>query len=167
MAIKLVLVESQRIIREALQCLIQATGDVIVVGMASRPQEILDVVDAHQPDVVLLTLDGRCAHDVALLKELPAVSERARTLVLAPDADAGLQARAIQLGAMGVVLKTESAHLLMKAVQKIHEGQLWLEREKTADVVKRLLTIVMSGLNAVPESEADVPPKLRSPVTAH
>ena len=140
MAIKLVLVESQSLIREALQSLLQATGDVIVVGGAGRAQELLDVVEAHQPDVVLLALDGRGERDAALLRELPALSARARTLVLAPDVDASLEARAIQLGAMGVVLKSQSAQLLMKAVQKIHEGQLWLGREHTADIVDRLLT---------------------------
>jgi DNA-binding NarL/FixJ family response regulator len=154
MAIKLVLVESQRLIREALQSLLQATGDVVVVGGASRPQEILDVVEAHHPDVVLLALDGRGERDAALLRELPALSARARTLVLAPDVDASVETRAIQLGAMGVVMKSQSAQLLMKAVQKIHEGQLWLRRELTADIVNRLLTNAASVL----------PPSLRSRV---
>jgi DNA-binding NarL/FixJ family response regulator len=151
MAIRLVLVESQRLIREALQSLLQSTGDVIVVGGASRPQELLDALDAHQPDVVLLVLDGRADRDIAVLQELPAVSARARTLVLAPEADAAFQADAIRLGAMGVVLKTQSAHLLMKAVQKIHEGELWLEREKSADVVNRLLKMVGSPVFRFPD----------------
>jgi DNA-binding NarL/FixJ family response regulator len=137
-AIKLVLVESQRLIREALQSLLQATGNILVVGEASGPQELLDVVDAHQPDVVLLSIDGWNERDVALLQELPRLSERVRTLVVMSETDPTLHARAIQLGALGIVLKTQSGQLLMKAVQKVHAGELWLDRAQTADVVNRL-----------------------------
>jgi DNA-binding NarL/FixJ family response regulator len=58
--------------------------------------------------------------------------------VVTSDVDPNLHARAIQLGAMGIVLKTQAAQSLVKAVQKVHAGELWLDRGQTADLVNRL-----------------------------
>jgi DNA-binding NarL/FixJ family response regulator len=69
-AIKVVLVESQRLVREALQCLLQATGEIVVVGEAAAAQDLFETIEAHRPDVALLSLDARGDRDSGLLQEL-------------------------------------------------------------------------------------------------
>ena len=138
MEIRVVIVEPQRLIREALHGLLKATPDMIVVGEASGASQLLKVVDAQRPDVVLITLDGWGEREVALLQQLPNVTERARTLVLTSDVDVTLHARVIELGAVGVVLKTQSAQVLVKAVRKVHAGELWLDRAEAATIINRL-----------------------------
>ena len=56
--IRLVLVEPQRLIREALQALLEKTHGIAIVGDAGAAEEAREVVDAHHPDVVLLVMDG-------------------------------------------------------------------------------------------------------------
>jgi two-component system, NarL family, nitrate/nitrite response regulator NarL len=146
--IRLVLVEPLRLIRDALQALLKATGDVVVVGEATGASDLMKVIDAHHPDVVLITLDAGGERELALLQQLPKVAERARTLVLTSDVDVDLHARVIELGAMGVVLKTHSAQQLLKAVQKIHAGELWLDRAEAATIVNRL---TRKGVDTDPE----------------
>ena len=136
--IRLVLVEPQRLIREALQALLDKTHGISIVGDAGAAQEAREIVDAHHPDVVLLAMDGWGEREVTLRDALPWLSERTRTLVVTSDIDPNLHARAIQLGAMGIVLKTQSAQSLVKAVQKVHAGELWLDRAQTASLVNRL-----------------------------
>ena len=136
--IRLVLVEPQRLIREALQALLEKTHGISIVGDAGAAQEAREIVDAHHPDVVLLAMDGWGEREVTLRDALPWLSERTRTLVVTADIDPNLHARAIQLGAMGIVLKTQSAQSLVKAVQKVHAGELWLDRAQTASLVNRL-----------------------------
>jgi two-component system nitrate/nitrite response regulator NarL len=163
-AIKLVLVESQRLVREAFQYLLQAKGNIVVVGEAGSPQEFFDAVEAHQPDVALVSIDASNERDMALLRELPEVAERVRTLVLFSDVDPSLQARAIQLGALGIVPKSYSGQLLIKAVEKVHAGELWLDRAQTADVVNRLTN---KGIENDPDSPkiASLTPRERQIVT--
>jgi two-component system, NarL family, nitrate/nitrite response regulator NarL len=136
--IRLVLVEPERLIREALQALLEKTNGISVVGDAGAVEELLGIVEDHHPDVVLLAMDGWGEREVTLLEALPWLSERTRTLVVTSDVDPNLHARAIQLGAMGIVLKTQPARSLVKAVQKVHAGELWLDRAQTADLVNRL-----------------------------
>jgi two-component system, NarL family, nitrate/nitrite response regulator NarL len=133
--IRLVLAESQRLIREAFRALLEKTDGIAVVGDAEAVEELIEVVETQHPDVVLLAMDRWNEREIGLLERL---SERTRTLVVTADVDPNLHARAIQMGAMGIVLKTQPAHILVKAVQKVHAGELWLDRAQTADLVNRL-----------------------------
>jgi len=97
----------------------------------------LPAVKAHRPDVVLLRFDaGDCS--LSLMPELPRVTEVSRTLVLTSVNDAALHARAIELGAAGVLSSDQPGDVLVKAIKKVHAGELWLDRAGTAGVVKRL-----------------------------
>jgi two-component system, NarL family, nitrate/nitrite response regulator NarL len=147
--IKLVLMERQRLIRDALRLVLQS-ADILVVGEASDATELLTVVAAQQPDVVLVAFDGAAERDLALLQGLPNIAEQARTLVLTDEVDTALHARAIELGAMGLVLKSHPAELLVKAVQKVNSGEIWLDRAQTAIVVTRL---TRKRIDEDPESE--------------
>jgi DNA-binding NarL/FixJ family response regulator len=135
--ITLAILDPQRLIREALHALLKGAG-VSVLGEATSPGQLRDVIDAQHPDVVLITLDGWGEHEPELLQELSKLTERARTLVLTAETDVTLHARVIELGAMGVVLKTESAHGLVKAVRKVQAGELWLNRSEAAAIINRL-----------------------------
>jgi two-component system, NarL family, nitrate/nitrite response regulator NarL len=55
----------------------------------------------------------------------------ARVLILGDDKARPAYEAAILRGACGVVDKTESAETLIKAIRKVHEGQLWLDRSTT------------------------------------
>jgi DNA-binding NarL/FixJ family response regulator len=136
--IRLVLVEPQRLIRDALRVLLEQTPGLTVVGEADSAEKLLQLVENRRPDVVLLVMSGWGEHEITLFEALPGLSERTRALVITADLDPNLHARAIQLGAMGSVLKTQTAQTLVKAVQKVHAGELWLDRSQTADLVNRL-----------------------------
>jgi two-component system nitrate/nitrite response regulator NarL len=138
LCIKVLIVEPLVLLRDALTCLLQSVDGMVVVGQADGASGLMPVVDATQPDVVLLAIDGTGDVGSALLEELPRLTERAPVVVLSADPDPGLHARAIELGAFGLVMKTQSAQVLVKAIQKVHAGELWLDRAHMARVVKCL-----------------------------
>ena len=148
--IKLVIVESQRLIREAVHALLENNNSGIeVVGDAGNADELSGIVESRHADVVLLSMDGWGEREVALLEQLPLLAERARVLIMTAEGDPNLHARAVELGATGIVLKTAPAQTLVKAVQKIHGGELWLDRAQTADLISRL---TRKGTERDPES---------------
>ena len=53
--------------------------------------------------------------------------------------DSELQLRAVRMGAMGIVLKTEPASNMVKAIRKVHSGEVWLRRSMLAAVVTGIL----------------------------
>lgn len=97
-----------------------------VVGSASTPEQALALSHRHAPDLVLLDLDLGGASGLDVLPQL--VQGGARVLVLTGERSQDTLDRAVQLGARGVLRKDAEADTLLKAVAKVHEGELWLDR---------------------------------------
>ncbi len=62
-----------------------------------------------------------------------------RVLVFAMSTDPALALRAMEIGASGVVSKSSSGELLVRAIQKVHAGELWLDRLQTAKVLSHAM----------------------------
>jgi len=86
------LVEEHLLLREAMRSLLQAGGDIVVVGEASGGDDVLEMIDANKPNLVLLMMEGGGDRDVALLDRLPEISDRAHALVVTGDRDQALHA---------------------------------------------------------------------------
>jgi DNA-binding NarL/FixJ family response regulator len=54
---------------------------------------------------------------------------------LTPLSDSQYQVQAVQNGAMGVVLSQKSPDVLYKAIEKVYEGEVWLDRNLMARVL--------------------------------
>jgi DNA-binding NarL/FixJ family response regulator len=103
--------------------------ELAVVAVATECKRAVEIAAAANPDVVVL--------DVALAmeKEGDVVSDltngrETRVLILSGSRD-GKHELAILRGACGVVHKDDSPEVLVKAIKKVHEGQLWLDRATT------------------------------------
>src|SRR5262249_55445781 len=49
--------------------------------------------------------------------------------------DSEIHLKAVRLGAMGIVMKTDPSNLLFKAIRKVHSGEAWLNRSIMAAVI--------------------------------
>lgn len=101
-----------------------------VVGQATDRAAAFALARTARPDVILLDLDldGDCSLD--FLPDLRRESD-ARVLILTGLRDTSLHDRAVLAGARGVLHKTAPVELLLKAIEKVHAGQLWLDRDAT------------------------------------
>ena len=136
--IGVLLAESQPLIRDALRALLAGMERIDVVGDVGVATDILTMVGLRRPDVVVLAIDGSDVSGFGFLQELPRIAECARVVVLTSEAQVALHARAVELGAMGVVTKNQVGQVLAKAIEKVHAGEIWLDRTQTATVVNRL-----------------------------
>lgn len=67
-----------------------------------------------------------------------AVACRARILMLAEASDPDSTVRLVKAGARGVVLSGEQPATIRKAVRKVRQGELWLDRRTTGHVLEVL-----------------------------
>jgi len=96
-----------------------------VLSVASFVPESLALLERHPPDVIVLDLDGvEGAEDLAELQ----AHARAKVLVLTTSNDRALLDRVVMTGVRGVVKKSEPPQILLKAIEKVHEGELWIDR---------------------------------------
>lgn len=125
---RVLIVDDHAIVRAGLRMLIDSQPSMTVVEMAGNPADALAFAARESPEIILLDLD-LAGHDaVDLIPELRAVAKRARILVLTALKDLQAHRRAMRLGAMGVVLKDQAAETLIKAIEKVHSGEVWIDR---------------------------------------
>jgi two-component system nitrate/nitrite response regulator NarL len=120
-----------------------------VVGTASNCEEAVIKINQLCPDVVLLDLDLDGKNALDILPALHANSE-ARVLIFTGERDPIKLDLAISRGARGILRKDVSADQVIKAIEKIAEGEIWLDRE----ALGRALSKAMSH-RAFPNSDPE------------
>src|SRR5688572_24486485 len=130
------LIDNHLMVRAGLRLLLEASG-LLVSGEASTCEEAAVAIAAQQPDIILIDLD-LAKGSFACFADLMSVSPESRIIALADQNRIHDRSTAIELGAFGLLWKHEPADTLTKAIRKVHEGELWLDRITTADVVRRV-----------------------------
>lgn len=154
-SIRVLLVDDQRTVLRGLELLVEsARPAMVVVGTASNAADACEVCTHVSPDVALVDLDLGASRGSDLIPELTRLGVRA-VLVLTGLSDIHAHRDAILAGARGVVNKEASPDVLLKAIAKVHAGELWLDRVSVQKV--------LSALNArslVAQSAARLDPRL-------
>jgi len=106
-----------------------------LVGSAGSAAEACARAAEMRPDVILLDIECCGLGAVARLT----AQGLAPVLALGAAGDPTLRARAVRAGARGVVQKCDPPELIRKALRKVREGELWLDRTSTAKLFEELL----------------------------
>jgi DNA-binding NarL/FixJ family response regulator len=136
--IRIVVIDDHVIVRAGLRMLIDNHEGMLVVGEAGTRIVALEIVAHEQPDIILLDLDIGGESGLDFLRELLSSATQARVLVLTGVRDPEAHRRAVHLGAMGLVFKDKAAEVLIKAIEKVHAGEVWLDRSLTASVLTEM-----------------------------
>jgi two-component system nitrate/nitrite response regulator NarL len=136
--LRLLLVDAQVLVRAGIRMLLDNHPSFRVVGKAGEWSESLALAAREQPDVILLELDLCERSGLELLPELLIAARAARVLILTAVCDSVQHRHAVRLGAKGVVLKESSVEILIKAIEKVHAGEVWLDRTLIADMLHEL-----------------------------
>jgi DNA-binding NarL/FixJ family response regulator len=119
------------------------------------------LLDDVKPDIILLDLDLGGESGINSVQALIAKSG-AKVLVLTGSRDASLHDSAVLAGAVGVVEKGEPAETILKAIQKVHEGEIWLDRTATGRIFLELSRSKSAGaLNPEQRKIASLTPRER------
>jgi DNA-binding NarL/FixJ family response regulator len=132
------IVDDHSVIRSGLRMLIEQDQNMRVIAMAGNRMEALERATIEQPDVIILDLILGEDDGLSFLPELVAASPKSRVLILTGVQNPESHRTAIRRGAMGIVLKEHAADLLLKAINKVHEGEVWVERSMMSSILQNL-----------------------------
>jgi len=129
-SIRVMLMDAHRIVLSGLQRLIdEQQPELSVVATATECAGAIELAAAARPDVVIVDVDLATEKDGGVVPSL-INGRNTRVLVLSGARD-GKHELAILRGACGVVHKDDTPELLIKAIKKVHQGELWLDRNST------------------------------------
>ena len=143
--IRIVLADDHPIVRDGLKKLLHLEEDFEVVGEAGDGREVLERVQELDPDVLLLDLRMPNLDGLAALQALQQTNKRTRVIVLTASEDKNEFVQAMKLGCSGIVLKQTAPDLIVKSIRKVNSGEIWLDSNTTAAVMRQFSTGLDTG----------------------
>ena len=130
--IRVVIADDHMLLREMLCQILRQEKSIEVVGEAGNGLQAIDVISDLKPDIVLLDI---IMPEMDGIKVLPAIREKSpktKALMLTFAKDEAMILKALKAGAKGYVSKDVGISDLIKAIQAVHQGELWVERRLMA-----------------------------------
>lgn len=123
---RLVIVEAQTLMREALRMLLSSQANLEVVGEGTDGPEAVHLAKMLQPDLMVLSLALPGIDGPASLRAVQGVSPATRILALATDRSEEAICSALQAGACGYVMEDASGEELFLAIGSMPAGEKYL-----------------------------------------
>jgi len=133
--IRVLLVDDQQIVLWGLEKLINGEKPRMeVVGTVTNISDAKRFILDKQPDIIILNI---FLDDIDCVNNIPDFSSNGNTrvVVFAETQDKDVIDRAILSGARGVLHRKESMQTILRAIEKIHNGELWLDRITTGRIL--------------------------------
>ena len=136
--VRILIVDDHTVIRAGLRLLIETNERFGVCGEAGNCDDATSAAERLQPDLILLDIDLNGENALQCMPALRRAAPAARVLVLTGLSDAGVHAEALKSGAMGLVLKEKAAEVLLKAIDKVNQGEVWFDRTTMGSVLSEM-----------------------------
>jgi DNA-binding NarL/FixJ family response regulator len=132
--LRILIVDDHPMLREGLALVLQASGEMEVVGEAGDGAEALRKFRELQPDITLMDLQMPVVGGVEAITEIRREFSKARIIVLTTYAGDAHAMRALKAGASGYLLKNSVRRELLDAIQTVHAGRRYLPTDVATEI---------------------------------
>src|SRR6185369_1790792 len=136
--IRVFLLDDHEVVRRGLVDLLQADGDIEVVGESGSAQEAARRIPALRPDVAVLDARLPDGNGIDVCRDVRAIDSTIKGLILTSYEDDEALFAAIMAGAAGYVLKQIRGNDLVDTVRRVAAGQSLLDPAVTQRVLERI-----------------------------
>ena len=123
--ITVLLAEDHEIVREGLRTLLQAEGDIAVVGEAATGRQAVALARKLRPAVVVMDIAMPRLNGLEATRQILKAAPATRVLILSAHSDDAYVEQVIAMGAAGYLIKQTSARVLSRAIREVHAGRAY------------------------------------------
>jgi DNA-binding NarL/FixJ family response regulator len=120
--IRVLVVDDHGVVRAGLQQLLESFEGVECVGAASDGAEAVALCDARDPDVVLMDISMPIMDGIEATRAIAAARPQTRVVVLTSFSDRERILKALDVGAVGYLLKDAEPDELLRGIRAAHCG---------------------------------------------
>jgi DNA-binding NarL/FixJ family response regulator len=126
--LSLLIVEDEMLVREGIARLLTSQSSLKVLPPCSNIETAIMAIAETQVDVVLLDFNLGGQRGVAFVKRAKEIGFEGKILMVTAGLTDTETVDLVNLGVAGIFLKTGSPELLVKAIERVAAGELWLDQ---------------------------------------
>jgi two-component system, NarL family, nitrate/nitrite response regulator NarL len=135
--IRVLIVDGHPIVLEGLRTVLARQTEIERIGEASDGVEAIEKTVTLDPDVVLMELKLPRVDGLTVLRSIQARAPRSKVILFSSSENKEEFVEAMKLGCVGILSKDAPTSLIEKSVNKVHAGEIWLDSNTTAAVIRQ------------------------------
>jgi len=139
--VTIVLVDDHAVVRAGVRRLLEQEAIFEVIGEAESGEKAYQIFGELKPDVMVMDLSMPGMGGLEAIRRILMRHERARILVLTMHEDLSFANQALKLGAKGYLIKNTLGDDLVKSIQTVSRGEVFLSDE----IAKKMAMQSISG----------------------
>lgn len=132
--ITVLLAEDHMIVREGLRSILEAEGDIEVVGQAQDGRQAVNLAKTLLPAVIVMDIAMPRLNGLEATRQILKTAPTTRILILSAHSDDAYVEQVMALGAAGYLIKQTSLMILAKAIREASKGNTFF----SPSIAKRL-----------------------------
>jgi DNA-binding NarL/FixJ family response regulator len=120
--ITVLLADDHTVVREGLRTLLEAEGDIQVIGEAATGREAVKLAQTLHPAVIVMDIAMPILNGLEATRQIRNAIPGAKVLILSAHSDDAYVEQVMALGGVGYLVKQTSSHALTQAVREIQQG---------------------------------------------
>jgi DNA-binding NarL/FixJ family response regulator len=126
--IRVILVDDHAVVRAGFKMLLSSEAAIDVIAEADRGEAACQLYLEQQPDVMVLDLSMPGIGGLESIRRICNRDSNAKILVFSIHDEMVYVDRAMQAGAKGYITKNSAPNILITAIQKIAQGEIYIEQ---------------------------------------
>jgi DNA-binding NarL/FixJ family response regulator len=133
------LVDDHPLVREWLGNLIARQSDLTVCGQAESAAAAYEAITRLQPDIAVVDLSLEDGSGLELIKQVQALPEPPRVLVLSMHDEVFYAERALRAGASGYIMKRAATGHVVQAIRDVLAGRIHLSESLAVQMAEKFV----------------------------
>jgi DNA-binding NarL/FixJ family response regulator len=129
MSTRILLADDHELMRNGLRTLLEREPDFEVVAEAETGRQAIDMVQKHQPDIVVMDITMPDMSGIAATIRITELFKGTRVLALSMHPAGNMVEEMFNAGAMGYLTKNCAAGELVEAIRRVSLGEIYLSPE--------------------------------------
>jgi len=121
--IRVLLADDHVMVREGLRLILEASGDIQIIGLAANGQQAVELASQSCPDVAVMDLSMPIMNGIEATELIHVHCPQTRLIILSMYNSPEYIQRAVRAGANGYLLKDAAGNELIMAVRAMYSGQ--------------------------------------------
>ena len=146
---RILLVDGMEIVRVGLGKIIAAAAGLVVCAGTGDYDDVTDLIERHRPHLMIAEPFHENRDGVTWIKNLARAFPQTKILVASSNAEATYAERVLRAGASGYWMKSGTADELLKAIDTILSGELYVSPRVALLAVHKLVDRPVKGSRQV------------------